>query len=93
MDVNAHAIFIDVTDLKVKGFVQSKPAGIDGIKVSFVLRCINGSQDGSNLIEAQYSRQPPFAFCPYQFQCVPLLFKHINKKKLDATVANAHRGR
>ena len=92
MDVNAHAIFIDVADLKMKGFVQSKPAGIDGGKVCFVLRRGNGSQDGSNLTEAQYGRQTSLTFCPYQFQCVPLLFEHIDKKELDAAVANSHRG-
>ena len=89
MDVNTHAIFIDVTDLKMKGFVESKPAGIDGVKVSLVLRRTDGLQDGSDFIEAQYGRQPLFAFCAYQFQGVPFAFKYVDKKELDAAVANA----
>ena len=93
MHMNAHAIFIDVVDLKIKGFLQSEATGIDSGKISFVLRRTDGFKDGLNFIEAQYGRQPLFAFCAYQFQGVPFAFKYVNKKEFDAAVADAQSSR
>ena len=92
MDMNAHAIAVDVADLKIQGLMQSEAAGIDGGQIGFVLRSADGHKDGSDFIEAQDGGQPLFAFGMDQFQGVPVASENIDEKELDAAVADAHGG-
>jgi len=45
MDVNAHALSVDITDLKVQAFTQSEAAGVHGGQIGLVLRGIDGVED------------------------------------------------
>ncbi len=67
MNMNAHAITVDVTDLQVQCLVESESAGIDSGEISFVLRCRNRIKDCPDFFEAQYGGQALFALGVDQF--------------------------
>ena len=92
MDVNTHAIAVDVADLKIKSFMQSEAAGIGGGEIGFVLRGADSSKDGAYFIEAQDGRKPLFAIGVDQRQGMPVTLKDIEEKEFNPTVTNAHGG-
>jgi len=74
MDMNAHAIFIDVADLQMKGFVQSEPASVGGGQIGFVLWRTHRIEDASNLLTAENRKQAPFTFCMDQAKRMSIAF-------------------
>jgi len=88
MDVNAHALAVDIINLKIQGFMQSEAACVNGGQICFVLRSVNRIKDCPDLFQAQHSGQSLFAFGMDEFKGVPVALEHIDKKEFYSAIAN-----
>ena len=61
MNMDAHAVAVDIADLKIERLMESQAAGIDGGEIGFVLWGCDRGQDGADFIEAQHGRKALFA--------------------------------
>ena len=90
MDMDAHPVLVDVADLKIQGLMQPEPAGVDRGQIGFVLGGAHRLEDGANFVYTEHGGQALFAFGVDERQGVPIVLEHVDKKELDAAVADAH---
>ena len=55
MNMDTHAMAVDVADLKVQSLVQPEPASVDHGQVGLVLGCTHCIENAPDFFEAQHS--------------------------------------
>jgi len=91
MDMDAHPLSVDIDYLKKQGLMQPESTGIHGSQIGFILNGSNCIDDGPDFFDAQYRGKGLIPFGMDELQGVPITFEHIDKKELDAAVADTHR--
>jgi len=91
MDMDAHPLSVDIDYLKKQGLMQPESTGIHGSQIRFILNGSNCIDNGPDFFQAEYGGQSLFSFGMDELQGVPVTFEHVDKKELDAAVADAHR--
>ena len=56
-DVDHHALGIEITNLKMKSFLQSQAQRIDGPEVSRVAMLLDGSNQAMHFVDGEYRRK------------------------------------
>lgn len=92
MDMDAHALFVNIADLQVQGFVEPQSTGINGGEIGFVLRGGNGAENSLDFIDTEHRGQAVFPFDMDERQGVPVALEHIDEEEFDAAVADPHGG-
>jgi len=90
MDLDLHALAIDVRVLKGERFVQPESQAIDGGEVDLVVQGCGGLEKTPDFFSAEDSGETVFSLSPNQRQRVPIALKDMMIEAADATVADAH---
>jgi len=70
--------------------MQPETAGIDGSQIGSILDGSNRIDNGPDFFDAQYRGKGLIPFGMDELQGMPIAFEHVDKKELDAAVADTH---
>lgn len=56
VDMDHHALAIDIGDFEIKSFVKPQTAGVDGAKIDVVVKGFDVGQNASDFIDTQDGR-------------------------------------
>ena len=90
MDMNTHAVCVDIGNLKGQGFKQPEAAGVNGGQIGFILDGINRVDNGPDFLDAQNSGKSLLPFGIDEFQSMPVPFEHVDEEEFNAAVADSH---
>ena len=90
MDMDHHALAIDIGDFQMKSFVKAQTAGVDGGEIDVVVEGFDAGQNASEFIDAQDSGQAVFVLSPQDREDVPIAHQNVDVKKANPAVADAH---
>ena len=76
MDVNKHSLGVDIGDLQVQRFLETKPAGVDRRKENVVVEGTEVMQNLEDLGFAQNTWQPSFLLSPQNGKDLPIALKN-----------------
>ena len=91
MDMDHHALAVDIGDFEIQGFMKSQTAGVHGRKIDVVVEGFDVSQNASDFFDAQDGGEAVFVLGAQDRKDVPIALQDIDIIKANAAVADAHR--
>ena len=83
MDMNPHSVAVDIGNLKVKGLLQSKPAGIYHGQTDIIVKGFNLLQDTVHFFTAQNTRKLLLSLGLQDLKNVPIPQQNTDEKNLS----------
>jgi hypothetical protein len=93
MDMNHHAVAVDIRDFQMQSFLQSEPASIDRGQKGPVVTGSHLGQQPVDFIPGEHGRQMFFPLSPQILEGAPVASQHLGEEKPQAAVADAHGAR
>ncbi len=90
VDVDQHALALDVGDLQVERLLEPQPAGVDGGEEGVVVRRLHTPEDASDLFHAEHGGEAVLVLRPQDVEDVPVALKDVLVEETDAAVADPH---
>ena len=92
MDMDEHAIGIDIRDLEMRAFLEAQTKRVNSYQTCSVMQECYIFQDSADFITAEDNREFLFFFRADEFKGGPLPFESIGKKELDTAKSNRGSG-
>ena len=88
VDVDEHALAVDIPHLQVDPLLQAQAAGIDGAQADPVARAVNAGQNRPHFSHRKHHRQLLLPSRTNQLKRGPLPLQGVLKEELDRTQRN-----
>ena len=90
MDVDHHALAVDVADLKIEAFLKPESAGVDGEQECVVVKGGHGAEDSADFVLAEDGGQAVLFLGLDDVEGVPVAHEDVPVEEADAAIADAH---
>jgi hypothetical protein len=90
VDMDHHASGIDIGDFKVKAFVKSQAAGIDGGEIGVILEGFDLGKDGTDFFDAEDGGESSLGLGTEDSENVPVTLEDVFEEETNAAIADAH---
>jgi hypothetical protein len=90
VDMDHHAVGVDIGDFEVETFVKSEAAGVDGGEIGVVLGGFDLGQDAAYFFPAKDSREASFGLGSEDAEDVPVALEDVFVEEAYAAIADAH---
>ena len=90
MDMDHHALAVDIGDFEMAGFVEAQAAGVDGGEKDVVGGSFDLGQKVSHFIDAEHGRQAVFVLGAQDREDMPIAGEHVDVEEANTAVADTH---
>lgn len=90
MNVNHHALGVDVGYFQVLCFLEPEAAGVDGTEEGIVLGSVDAGKQSADFLGAEHGREAVLSLGSEDAQDVPVPVEDVFVEEFDTAVADAH---
>jgi hypothetical protein len=90
VDMDHHAVAVDIGDFEIETFVKSEAAGIDGGKIGVILEGFDAIQNTSDFFNAENGRESSFGLGSEDSEDMPVSLEDVLVQEANPAIADAH---
>lgn len=90
VDMDHHAVAVDIGDFEMESFVKPQAAGVDGGKIGIVLEGFDLGKNGSDFFNAKNGREPSLILGSEDSEDVPVSLEDVLVEKAYPAIADPH---